>query len=369
MISLILGAASLMLYTFLTTVSLFMISMAIQGFILALLEFGVNSWVLQLWGEKCSTYMQALHLSGASGLFFGPFILGPFSGLEPKSETTDNPMNETIKDDFIMTDRAVKVTAKPLIHFQLVFIMAGALMIVSALVQLILFVMENRLMRKSIQNQLIFAEENSQSQDQETRRSSENNNSNQNNSRTVFILGALTLLFYAAIEINSFNFVTTFVHFLNYDVETASHQAGIMTGAFALFRVFGIFVSRVLTTDKMVLIHLSSLIMATIILILFAQVSLIWVSIGLFTFGASCSVLFPSIYSMIEERIRLSNVAVSILMFCGYIASVIYPAIMPRFLKDHPLLFVYYSLISAIIVIIIVSIIIRTTKHKEIEQI
>ena len=353
-LSLILGTIATITYPFLTNVSLFMTSMLVQGIVSGVFDVAVNSWVLDLWGENCSTYMQGLHFSFAVGMFAGPFIIAPFSGLEPKVET--KTLLSAINDN-LPADRVIRTTAKSLFAFQMVYILTGVLMFSSAIVQIILYVMENRLVNRLCRddNQNILATQDVQST------CSKKSDLKQTSSRSVLILGAFILFVYVGMEVNSFNFVTEYVHFLNYDVETATNQATIMGAAFALGRLIGFFVSRFLSSDTMAVIHVSTVALGTVILLLFSSISLIWLSLGLFTTGFGFSILFPTVYSMIEERTRLSNLSVSFFVFSGSVASIIYPIVVPFFLKNHPNLFLYNNAVSVLTVLILVVYLILKT--------
>ena len=336
-----------------------MFSMFVQGFVGGAVDVAVNSWVLDLWGENCNTYMQGLHFSYGFGTAVAPFVLAPFLGLEPKANETTTATSLADNDSSsIESLRVDKITAKSLDTFRLVFIIEGCLMMLSVMIQLVLFFIENRKIRQIKCKALKDGNENQTMSICEDSSCSERNRHSPN-SRKLLLIGAFILFFYVGMEVNSMNFVTEFVHYLDYDVQTATDQSTYMNSAFALFRFIGIFASRYFTTDKMALIHLSMIATSSLLLLFFSQVSLLWITIGVTMFGGGCSVIFPCVYSMIEERTQLSNVSVALLMFSGSLASIVYPLIVPLVLEAHPMLYVYNNVVSIAIVITLVFILLR----------
>ena len=355
-ICMILCAGFNVAFPFFKSVAPFLVTLTLQHFFGAAIDVAANSWILDLWGEECNSYMQGLHFSFGMGIALAPTMAAPFVGLEPK--------NVTISDTFVKiennnsnNDQIQKVTAKPLGHFQFIFVLVGITSLVTTIIMYTFYIIENRKRRKIISNVIENADQSDVKKELDA---------TIHHQKKIFILviGFFAVLFHVGVEINSLRFVTEFIHFLNYDVETAAKQSSILSISYALFRFLGIFVARFMATDTMILTHLSMAMLGGIILMFLTHISLIWISIGLFFFGAGCSVIFPSIYALVEERTHLSNFAVGLFTAAGLIPGIIYPSIMPAFMEKYPKVFVYNILVSGVLVITCVIILIKKVPKK-----
>lgn len=340
--------------------------MFILGLVDSAFDVAVNSLLLDLWGNDCNTYMQALHACYGIGQFLAPFCAAQFLGLQPRSanETANQVANKLFLH---FGDPDVEINKyKSLTGFRLVFIFSSIAIVLSASCQIVLLIVENRKISRIISTA---KEDKEQDDDDHVIESSavdtHNNNINENEAlkshsqestgdeKMIFYLGFIILLVYVGLEINTFSFVIQFITYLHPKedkiVEKAAHQVTIMSGAFAFCRVIGIFVSRFLESEKMVIMHLSILSISSILL-LFSQIDYIFIPIGLFLLGVGCSAVFASIYSMIEQRCKLTKARIAINMFAGSISTLLFSAIVPNFLEKYPMIFVYNIVISVFIV-------------------
>ena len=357
-ICLVLLSFTTMSYPFLSNAITFAIVMSFHSLLVIFLDIGSNSWVLDLWGEECNSYMQGLHFSFGIGIAVAPMFASPFMGLEPPKlvNTTENPLlNETVIDS---KTQSAEIFAKPVELFTLIFIIGGIFSLGSALIQFILYFVENRKMKHFMANSCC----------SQIEQHCDNNNSKIVNddshedqpkmNKLPLVLGYFIIFFYLSLESNSIKFVVEFVNFLGYQVDTSGYQATVLNSAYAIARFIGIFVSRFVVTDTMALCHLSLVLLSSLILLFLAQVSLTWITIGLLLLGTGCSIIFPAIYAMIEERIHLTTLAVGILTSSGLIPTILITLLVPL-MRKNPMLYVYNILFSVIIVIILVVILIK----------
>lgn len=354
------AATLVMTVPFLDSWIVFMVIMMALGLTAAIVDVAANSMILDLWGEECNSYMQGLYFSYGLGIALAPLCITPFMGLEPKvlsieSNSTELPVTE----DTLATLRDAKVTVKPLLDFQLVFVLVGICGIIASLAECAMCWIENRkrkhILAKSSTEQVMSIEMDSP----EVMKVPMETCEDEPKKKLAIFLGFLIVLFYVGMEVNSLNFVTEFVHFLGYNVETAAQQATIMSSSYAFFRFTGIFVSRFVVTDHMVLGHLSTIVVSALILLFLTQTSLAWISLAIFILGSGCSVIYPCIYSMIEERVHLSNAAVGILASAGCIPGMLYPLIIPSVMKMYPMVYVYNIMVSIVLVFICVALLIK----------
>lgn len=336
-----------------------MLVMVIEGLVVAAIDVGGNAWVLELWGDECNTYMQALHFSFGLGIAIAPMIITPFMGLEPgKANTTEIPVSST-EMSINEAIRMDKPTTKPVEHFQLIFVLAGIIGMLCAVFQLALLFFENWKIR-----QLTIEDNNNEDKEVEEEKQENQVDEPRSNRMWALGIGFVTILAYVGMEINSLRFVTEYVHFLGYDLVTSGHQATILNTSYAVVRFIGIFVSHFLSTDFMVLGHLSMIMVSAFILVFLSQTSLTWISIALCLFGAGASVVFPSVYSMLEERTQMTNFAVGLVTAGAVIPSIIYPSVMPSVMQTYPMVYVYNILVSIIIAFIGVIFLIKKVPKR-----
>ena len=337
---------------------IYYITCGFQGYNASVFDVAVNAWVLDLWREKCNTYMQSIHFSGGLGMAAGPLILAYFVGINPamnqESELTDQQRDPyTIHIPINGSTELPEPEDVPLGRFSVPFILAGLVGTLCTCFQIYLYFMEE----KAIANhefsgglkeeiELAGIEVQKIEPKDEKVETNETKQSKCAQSKLVLVLGSLITFAYFGMEVNAFSFVSAYVVYFGYSVQTGATQALIMTSAFALFRFIGILLSRKLTATSMIFIHLTLLFIGSIILTFFAPVSLAWISLGLFLFGAGCSVFSPSLFTMIECLTSLDNVSVSILFFCGSIASALCPIFMPNLLQLNPMNYVYLNIVS-----------------------
>lgn len=326
----------------------------IQGFTAAVFDVAINAWILDLWREKCNTYMQALHFSVGLGMAVGPFILAPFVGIDPKMNRPSNSVSHPFDIVIEINGTTGEEEDVPIGRFSIPFIGAGLACVLSVCLQIWLYIMEERVKANHGFSRTQDAGDMYEIDVRMEESTSERLKPRQ--SKTVLFLGAIILFTYLGMEINAFSFVTTYIVYFGYSVQEGANQAIILTAAFALFRLIAIFLSKKLTATSLIFIHLILLFVSGIILLFFSTVSLTWISLGLFTFGAGCSVFFPSTYSMIEQLIPLNNASVSILLFSGAIASAFYPIFMPSLLELCPMYYVYLNVVSTFLVAIFIFI-------------
>ena len=372
--------------------------MFLQGLTSAILSVGANAIILNLWNDDCNMYMQGLHASFGLGMALSPSILGPFLGLSPSHHTprhnsSDNSTFISIHPAEVDADvhdatHSTPHPVKSIESFQLIFILSGLCVLSSAFIQIALYVTENYMI-KQIMQQLTLegkiingllrenCEDSKDSKEDEQAKSistspGTNNNSSSSSgnsdtgasastSRSVLILGSVIFFIFIGMEVNSFTFVTEYIHYSNYDIETAAYQSTLMSASYAIFRFIGIYTSTLMSTETMIIIHMSMLAFSGMILFFFSHNSLLAISIGLFLFGAGCSVIFAAISSIIEAKIKQTDFSVSLFIFCGSVSLAGYPLIVPHMLEKSPQLYVYNIIISTLILFICVYLLLRKT--------
>lgn len=357
---LVVGSVVLGALPFIGNLYLFFFLMFLQGLVGGTIDVSVNAWVLDIWGEGCSTYMQALHCSYGIGMTVAPFYVTPFLGLIPARDDEKSLLVEP-------THLTKEEYAEKLHSFELVFILSGVVIMIVAIIQTVLLLVENSKMKRvlekfekdqngnrmslAVNNFNTFSQTSQPIEATTTTTSSTQSLLTDYEQKLVIGIGAFILFIYVGMEVNSLTFITEYLYYLGYDTQTGGNQASITNTSFAIGRFLGILFSFFLTSDRMIIINLSMIVTGSFILLFLSNVSLTWITIGLSLFGAGCSVIFPCLYSMIEERTKLTTFSVGLLMFAGSIASVIYPLIVPSILGAHPMIYAYNNVVSILLVV------------------
>lgn len=125
-------------------------------------------------------------------------------------------------------------------------------------------------------------------------------------------------------------------------------------------RGLGIFVAMALETHQMLYIHFTIVTIGCTILYIYSQVSEAMIWVGVVFIGAGDSIIYPCVYSFLEERIDVTNKLTGLLMFTSSIATTVYPLIMGTYIESYPLVFLYVNNFS-IAAVIILFIILHST--------
>ncbi|KAI1288242.1 Major facilitator superfamily domain-containing protein 4B [Halotydeus destructor] len=288
----------------------------------AAVEVVLNAWVLELWKEDSNPYMQTMHFSYALGSFIGPFICEPFL------------TSTAIIDPFF------KVSL-----FSTPFFIASAAAILSVLVQWYLFLSipytaENRAMKTP--------------RDDADIDSSDGHHVFSLPKYYFFVvvsLGAIVLCFEGGIEMNTFNYLATFI--INTELKISESKAaimnGVLNGGFMVSRFISIFLATRMKTINMLYMNLTIIMIGNVLIWTCANLSEAGLWLGVVTLGFGFSSSWPGVFALIEERINATNIVCAIFMSATMLHAAIGPLIEGKFIDKTPMIFVYLNFVSGVI--------------------
>ncbi|KAI1288238.1 hypothetical protein HDE_09524 [Halotydeus destructor] len=287
----------------------------------AAVDVALNSWVLELWKEESNPYMQTLHFSYALGSFIGPFICEPF-----------------------LTSTAIIDPYFKVSLFYAPFLIASAAACVAVLVQWYLFltfpyIAEYRTVdakRESVDATI--------TDDQVL-------SLPKYYVFTVVSLGAVVLCFEGGLEVNTFNYLDTFI--INTDLElsesTAAMMNGVLNGGFMVSGFTSIFLARQMKTISMLYLNLTIITIGNVLIWTCADRSEAGLWVGVVTLGFGFSSSAPGLFALIEERINANNAICAIFMSATELHAAIGPLIEGDFIQRIPMIFAYLNFVSGII--------------------
>lgn len=160
----------------------------------------------------------------------------------------------------------------------------------------------------------------------------------------LIVWGSMISCCYCGVEITTFGFFPEFavvigrrLHLLKSD---AALMASAMSAAFTVNRVICIAVATYISPVNMILISIAMLMIGNVLLLVFANSSLIILWLAVIVIGAGHSSVNPCLMSLIEKRMNVTNTVCGFFMLSSYLSSLILPILMGSFIEDHPLVFV-----------------------------
>ncbi|RWS04400.1 sodium-dependent glucose transporter 1-like protein [Dinothrombium tinctorium] len=286
--------------------------------------------LLEMWGENSNAYLQGLHTSYALGSTVAPLISAPFLS----SDEDDTESNKFISVPFGIISLVLVVGSAFLLYFETFFPYKTPLRSLSVKRELPSVVITN----EKEENIRIF----------ETKRQL------RFYTFTVVLLGALLLCFYTATEMNIFFYLPTVVLELDLGIEktTASMMSASFASCFTIFRGLSIFVATKLKPSTMLCITFTDLLIAYIIMMIYAMSSVKFLWLATIMLGSGCACVYASVYAFIERRIDVTNqIAGIFLFFCQAMASVC-PIIVGKTIEENPFFVVYLNFSCLIIVLL-----------------
>ncbi|CAG2115957.1 unnamed protein product [Medioppia subpectinata] len=344
---------------------------AINGFAIGSFDTAINVWLLEIWGTESGPYMQALHFAYALGSFVAPLICEPFlsskvmvghhfqkiSDFQPLDNTSANASNGShpvLQSSDFITDEQIR--ANPIVIF-IPYAMAGAMSIAGAATVLILFIYKKY-------EPPVKEDNNSQHENKDLIET--NTNSSKLKAfmakhippfNTVYMvtMGSLFLTFFVGMEQMHLQFLPTFA--VNSDLNMSPKAAALVTSAAAAaFTVGrGLSIPLAIKLKPEVILYANHIMMVagTLILIFWANSSLVMMWMGNIILGAGFSSVYASMYAFLEHQFRVTNVIGSIFVFAGGLTCALSPSLVGKYIEANPLILIWFNLICVTLCVLI----------------
>lgn len=345
-VALVISGFAILAVPFVRNLYLYLVSEITYGFFTAIIDVASNAWILEIWNKGSNPYMQGLHFCYSIGMTIAPLMTAPFLSTHPHIEAADiDTRNEGENQTIIKESR-----------IQIPYSIGAALLFASAIALLFLYTKIPYQDPKRAPE----ATCNNNKGSQELNLIQEK--ADKNYSYAVIALISLLLCFYSGVGLTTITFFPKFL--VSTKLKISKSQAAIMSsvlaGAYALARGLSIFLATTLKPKAMIYGPLVVISIGNLLLLFFANSSqpVLWVATVLLGVGHSC--VIPSIYSMCEEKISVSNIACSCFVLSLSISPMITPAILNAFIDTNALVLVYmngFGLFSCFICLAILRVI------------
>ncbi|KAI1285825.1 Major facilitator superfamily domain-containing protein 4B [Halotydeus destructor] len=292
------------------------------GIALAAAEVPLNAWILDIWKEKSNPYMQSMHFFYALGSAAGPFLSQRFLSNSANSHDASSEVSDISIPYYVS---------------------AGAAFLACLMQLYLFFAVPRDKMSNSLETEL-----------DEVKKMAEPSEPPVTLSPTYFrlvvIFGAVVLCFEGGTELNTFNYLETFIvsSELGISHSKGALMNGAMLAAFTLSRFICIILATRMKTITMLYMNLAIIMAGNIIILFSANTSeaALWTGIVILGYGFGST--WPAMFALIEERITVTNFICSIFISSTMMHGAIGPLINGKFIEESPIVFAYINLISGV---------------------
>ncbi|XP_054163363.1 sodium-dependent glucose transporter 1A-like [Oppia nitens] len=304
-------------------------------------------WLIEIWAEKSSSYLQGLQFFNAVGTFVSPLMTGPFLAKQSKKNVTNSQMvtdlsshimklsNISLQSITTPTNTTKTIDVYSESHIEIPFGIVGGLLISSALILLILHFYRRYV--PPIEQQEEFS---CKCPDKWT--------------VIYIVLGLLSLAPYVGMEVMNFQLISSFAKYSHLQLsgnDSALVQT-IMAGAFALFRGINFVISFKFWSENLLFLNFIIIIVGYVVILLFEiyNYSKIVLLIGVIIVGSGFSTIYALVYAFLEKHLTISNTIGGLFVCTSGLMAALLPTLCGQFIEEHPLALIYMSLICTIII-------------------
>ncbi|XP_054157271.1 major facilitator superfamily domain-containing protein 4A-like [Oppia nitens] len=167
---------------------------------------------------------------------------------------------------------------------------------------------------------------------------------------SILITGSIMLCFYEGMENINFEYLSTFN--VNTDLKLSEQTSdvimSVMSASYTLGRGIGIILAIKVQPKYFLYTNFILISIGNLILYLSANTSEIWLYVGTVILGFGFSTVFPSIFSYMESRIRLTNTVCGILSVSCAIIATVDPIIVGQYISNYPYILLYVNIASIV---------------------
>ena len=308
-------------------------------------ETGSNMFIMLLWGNEMTPFMQSLHFLFGVGATLAPVIAVPF-------------LVEVDDDDSV--NGTTTTTASPILHegsSNLTWpysIVAAVIFCVG-----IFFLIVWRLYPHTSPHPSSLAIT-SITDDQVVsgKRSNGNvNNSDCNNScwagfwrAIVVMLACMFMHVFHGLEITFGNYLTPFVvnSRLHLTKAAGAHLTTLYWSCFSLFRIATVFYIGFIGNEWNITGSLVAILIANIFLVPFGQTSQIMLWIGVALIGIGTSSVWACAFGFMQDNIKLTSTISALMVVCANMGEFVFPFLISFFIKDYPMILLWVTLFLSV---------------------
>lgn len=332
------------------------VNVTIGTFFVTGLGYGVEEtslylYMLYLWGSECEPFMQALHFSFGVGASVAPLIASRFI----------LPRNDSFPDEWTPDDVQV--------HW--CFEIIAVVCILTAAIFIFLY----KCPPPSDEHPSRSCVSSADDEDKDVGKGAKSHPKlNQTRSlieqmnakRKEFIIKSLCIMllcifcfFYCGIEVNFGAYLTPYAVDgpLHMTKENGAYIAAVYWSVFTFSRLLTIFYIKKIGSRSNLILCCFIILIANIVLLPFQEnETCLWVGSVLVGLGASS--ILASIFGYLEQNIRITPLITSFTIASGALGMSVFPIITSQFFDEHQSIFLWLTLIAAILMAIFLTLII-----------
>lgn len=167
--------------------------------------------------------------------------------------------------------------------------------------------------------------------------------------RLIIGLGAILLCCYCGVEMNSMNYLETFVVKgpLKLTKEKGALMTSVLAGAFTLGRGTSVYLATKISTITMLYFDVVLMMIGTLVIMVFGAISENYIWFGIVLQGFGFASVYPTTYAFLEQRVHITNTCTGVMLFVSSLIPAINPIIMGAFVDKYPMVFMWLNLFSA----------------------
>lgn len=174
----------------------------------------------------------------------------------------------------------------------------------------------------------------------------------------VIILSAIFLAFYVSTEAIYTQFAPTYFQYIPLRL-SAQHSASVVS-AMSLTYTISIGISSLVAVrvgPQTIIIANFVILFCALLTLVFGQNSLLLLWMGSLTMSFGLSPVYPSIYALVGQNMRLTNRIGTILFFCSETLNLLVPFLLGTYIDKYPKVFIW-SILSNITTIFLIFLLI-----------
>ncbi|XP_015786559.1 sodium-dependent glucose transporter 1 [Tetranychus urticae] len=294
-----------------------------------------NTLITDTWKDKCTNWLQALHMSWGIGSLITPVICRPF--LIPEQDETQTTTNETLKDPSITTIN-MKPTADD-VKAQYAFMIIAAISMFIALPLGYIYFKERSLQNKISNKQI----------NPDTKQKWAPWKVNVG----IILLAIIGHLTYSLESvIGSLGASFSVKSALHMDKKTGVLLATVFWSCFSFYRLIFIPLTFVTSEVKLLLMNTLFMIIGVLVCVPWANTYQICIWIGFTLLGVGISPIFSASYGMLSKHIVLTGKISPIIFIPGVLGESAHPALAATLMANNQISFLYYIGLLGVLLII-----------------
>lgn len=268
-----------------SSMTLFFVNTAVNGFVAGGSDTAVNVWMMELWTDKTGPYLQTMHFVFGGGSILAPLIVKPFLCTQSHSQQSMTNFTEitnaTNKTNTLAMDERSEQSSQLYIPYGI----CGGVLIIAAFLLALLYCFKKYEADK-VTTDL-------------SEIKNESNRLQLPRSLQIFILlvSGLILTSYLGMSMNYSQFISAFAHLINPDFD--KQQAALLVSVLALSstitRGIGILVAIKIHPQTILYIHFLIVIAANTLIMIYASTSTTVLWVGNILYGIGMLVLLKAL--------------------------------------------------------------------------